>query len=299
MADYNVLGGIELSYAKFRDKYLIGYVIAYFIVALFFLGALLALVGLPLLESAFAYNFKIGIEVMAGIAVAAVLLLLATIYLSMRVMRRGMKLAGISVAKMPKFIDWLVLSVRMCFVNAACWYDKKLLAPAAGALVLGALFLAVGAGALGFSFIAVAIIAWLFAVYAHKLRTFFSYYMLLAEGGSEGALPSKSHSIIQGKTFEVFMASYLMGQVASLAMQIVQTVSMLVFFVLGALVAIGGIGANISVIGAIVLLALVMLVAMVAISAFSMVYMAGVFAFFVKGSAAPAKKGGKKKVKKR
>jgi len=302
MADYNVLGGLGISYKKFADKYLIGMSALYMVVSLLFLGAIAAFVGIPLLEAGFAYNFNLGLDAMAGIAVGAILLGLATMFLSMRVMRKGMQLAGVSVAKMPKLIDWVMLSIRMYVVNISCWYDKRLLAPTVAAVLLGIAAVLAGAAGLGFALIGVGIFAWLLAVYAHKLRTCFSYYMMLAGMGKENVLPSKSHSAIQGNTFEVFLASYLLGQVVSFAMNIVQAIAMLLLFALGAIIVAGGFGEGV-ILGIVAILMLVVVVFLVLIEAFTMVYMAGVFAFFVKGAGvraiAPAKKAVPAKKKRR
>ena len=67
-----------------------------------------------------------------GTAVRLVVLcggLIAGLWLVPRFMLAAMRAADMKTAKAPGIIDWVHLAIRKFLVNAACWYDKKLLIP--------------------------------------------------------------------------------------------------------------------------------------------------------------------------
>ncbi|MCL6088968.1 MAG: hypothetical protein M1530_02255 [Candidatus Marsarchaeota archaeon] len=244
---YDVIEGLKTAWARWRDSELLKWVVLEFagfiVLAVLAIGLLVAMVGpqalLDMMSAAGSRasgsqtaSTQAAVRALAGvmvpfIAILLVLLLLYALacffYFQPRIMRAALAAYGVKVpAKLPGMVDWLMLHIRLFFVNLACWYDKKLLVPAAAFIGLAIVFLLVsfvaGAAAIGaFIFAALGFMCWLVASIVHSIRTGFAPWMFLRGDGPEGKMPLASNGLVRGQTFEVFLSYFVFGILFGLA----------------------------------------------------------------------------------
>lgn len=273
---FDVIGGMKASFANFRDKELLKWSVIY-ILGEMAAGVVDALIGLAI-AGAFmlATNGSIS-DMLNKSPNLGIVGAIAGLWLVPRLMRAAMAANGISIGeKPPSVVDWFVLNVRRFFIDLTCWYDKKLLIPAAILIAIGAvagvaslalpmvLIIALGILALGLA-------AWAIAMVVHSLRTNFCLYMFLRGDGKEGGMPRKSFDLVKGQTLQVFLAQFLFVVILAIAFIIIAIPMIVIAFV--------------PCIGAVVD-AIVLIVLVLALTAFSSAYWAGVFKFFCEGGPA-------------
>ncbi len=232
---YDVISGLKLAFSRFTDRELLKWSVFQFIGNLvlgFVLGLSLAVLLVTLLPSALTVagapapdpSFLVALILNAGagivfafillFAVWLVLVTLWSLYTTMFMARAAMGLCGIYTPPKPqRLLDLFVLDIRTALLSIGCWYDKKLLVPAAVALALAVIAGAVGvimgnpsieslAAPLG----VLMVLLWALGAFVHAIRTTFACYLFFRGDGSEGGMPRKSYDLVAGQTLEVALA---------------------------------------------------------------------------------------------
>ncbi len=244
---YDVFEGLKTAWVRWRDSELLKWVVlefAGFIVLAMLAGLLLvAMVGpqalLDIMSAAGsrasgsqAASTQAASRALAGVIMPFIAILLVVFlayalacffYFQPRIMRAALAAYGAKVpAKLPGMVDWLMLHIRLFFINLACWYDKKLLIPAAASVALTIVFLIVSfvanAALIGvFAFVMLALVCWMVASTVHGIRTGFAPWMFLRGDGPENEMPTASYGLVIGQTLEVFLSYFVFGILFGLA----------------------------------------------------------------------------------
>jgi len=228
---FDYFGAMRESWEKFREIDVLKWSAAVFGVVV--LTVIMQLVGYVIIFasmkdglSAFANSDndlslmipRLAVDMFSA-AVAGLLLF----FIMPRLMGASMRAVGLKTAEQPSYINWIVLNARRFFLDLLCWYDRRLITPAAVLLVVASLSfgisIVVGMGSaaylplsiLGMLSFMLFVFAWMIAVYVHSIRTEFGFYMYLRGDGKEGDMPKKSYDLVVGQTFEVFLARLGLG----------------------------------------------------------------------------------------
>lgn len=158
--------------------------------------------------------------------------ILVSMYISARAMIAAMETAKLKTARPPDFLKWLWLQFYKLGINFSCYYEKKLLIPAASLAAFAALVrifspmlfggraaafcmqegvcFRFDLGGMMFAFaIFFAVLAYDAAVIIHATRTSFSVYMFLEGKRDTKKVVRQSDSLVRGQTEEVFAAQLL------------------------------------------------------------------------------------------
>ncbi|PIT84301.1 hypothetical protein COU37_03980 [Candidatus Micrarchaeota archaeon CG10_big_fil_rev_8_21_14_0_10_45_29] len=200
-----------------------------------------------------------GAEVFAPFAIlflffACIALLIGEFYAYIRFLASSMRASKIKVARVPGVGEYLLFTIKKFFIDLLCWYDKKLLAPAAvfafvfigfyfaqaagGAGLASAAFAGGGLGAnagldsfvrgiAGAALLILVIGCWFIAMYIHSVRTRFARFEFM-QGKTDMQSIKGSYHVVRGQTLEVFLpflifsiavlfAQMAIGQMAQLA----------------------------------------------------------------------------------
>ena len=282
--NYDIANGIKFAFKNFREGDLLKWSAFYFFGLV---GALVAdFIILGIILFSFMYMVDAGGVDFSDFSSGnggMILVILAMLYLMPRLMASAMRVNSIKLRqKMPSIVEWFIFITRKSIVDMLCWYDRKLLAPAALFFALGAfcmLYVVSGVMAAqgnniagnelavigGMAFFVLGLLAWLIGAIVHSTRTYFGYYMLLRGDAPEQEALKKSFDVVKGQTFEVFLAGILFAIVVLLLWLVA---AVIMFFI-----------AIIPCIGAIIdlVLALALLLATIAINE---AYFANVFKFY-------------------
>jgi len=138
--------------------------------------------------------------------------LLVSLFISARAMMSAMAVTKVKTAKSVSFLGWAWMQAWKTVINFSCWYDRKLLAPAAAlaflALIAG--YMPFGySGIIAFAIFCLAVFAWLMAALIHSARTSFAVYMFLEGERDSIKVVENSDRMVRGRTVEVFLAQML------------------------------------------------------------------------------------------
>ncbi|VVB56992.1 Uncharacterised protein [uncultured archaeon] len=247
---YDVFEGMKKAWENWRDSELLKWVAIEFaagigllvvlgilLVAMIGVDNLMSMAGGSLRSNTPAMQALIGILLpFFGIAVLAFLVygLVCFFFLTPRIMRAALAVNGAKVpAKLPSMVDWFMLHLRLFFINISCWYDKRLLMPAAVVLALAVMCAVIGFAApaafVGAAiFGALALFCWMVGIIIHGIRTKFAAWMFLRGDGAEGKMPYTSYKLVHGQTLEVFLAYFIFGIVFGLLAAVVGIVRILI-----------------------------------------------------------------------
>ena len=234
---YDLIEGLKAAWIRWRNPELLKWVAIEFalglVVIVLALGVLAAMVGPDTLiklanggssksaAASGALATALAAVIVPFIAILLVALLIYGLFcfffFQPRIMRAALAANGAKVpAKLPSMLDWLVLHLRIFCVTISCWYDKKLLAPAAGFLALTILCAVAGffvkpalVGAVAFGMLT--LVCWLVASSIQGLRAGFAPWMFLRGDGPENQMPAVSNELVHGQTLEVFIANFFFG----------------------------------------------------------------------------------------
>ncbi|MFH1095573.1 MAG: hypothetical protein V1728_05125 [Candidatus Micrarchaeota archaeon] len=232
---YDVISGFKLALGRFTDKELLKWAAVQFIgslvltlvlsfsLAVFFVATIPSESTAAALASADPSTI-VALIMGAGLGVVSAFIFLFVLWMALATLwslytvmfmaRAAMGLSGIPVPSKPqRLLDLFVLNLRVLLLNAGCWYDRKLLTPAAAALVLALLVLGAGL-AMGDPSIAsfapplaiLTLILWALGSFVHSVRTTFANYLFFRGDGVESAMPRESYGLVAGQTLEVAIA---------------------------------------------------------------------------------------------
>lgn len=256
--EFDIFELMKKAFAEFRDRDLWIKTAGSMIVPLVAFAAVAVLFGTPAIyfwskdeSGKLAAIAILAIGTALGFGVAVVL----GAYVWSLSAKRAMEIAKVKTIA-PKPIDVVLLGVKQIFVNAFCWYDKKLLAPTVGLVCVSVLFfilayfqnssentqLAALGMVAGFGMLSLAFIAYIIAVNVHAYRTFFALNYYLAGEGAALDMPRKSYDMVNGQTLEVFISLFVPQFAAGLVIQIaiqfvMMPLSVLMLFPLGIIIA--------------------------------------------------------------
>ncbi len=220
MRYFDVIEGLKEAAARFRDKSVLRWTAIYMVGELLIMFVMFAAAIGAIVSSFSKGNGALALAGFSALLAGFVALVAFAMYAIPRAVRAAMKANGIKVApKPPGVLEYFVFTVRIALVNMFCWYDRKLLSPALALLALTALAAIIAFALNGgvvpwIPAIVLAVLfflAWLAANIVHAERTKFAVHMLLRGDGPESAMPLKSYGLVNGQTFEVYVAGALGG----------------------------------------------------------------------------------------
>jgi hypothetical protein len=220
---YDIKEGLAKAWKNWRYPELVKFVGLSMLLAALMVVATIVLAGIyvaSLITSDLSKGEVLDIETKLGtlllvyviaIIMGVVYAIINFFYFAPRIARAALKANGVKVPdKLPGMIDWLILHIRIAILNMACWYDKKLLIPAAIFLILG-IFSWFIAPITTMLFVVLTIISYMAAAAIHGIRIGFAPLMFLRGDGPENKMPKASENIVRGKTFQVALALFLVS----------------------------------------------------------------------------------------
>lgn len=235
-SDFGVMDNIKWGLARVQDQQLLQW------------AGILIVAGAVLGDGVTVLNRSLGLA-FAPLFALRILALLVTIlvgaYAVPRLTMRAMAICQIpTMAQPPDIPRWIVFYVRNLFVNAFCWYDKKLLIPAVILLIVG---LVAGVASLGkladvlgrvavqnmsdsdklslvFSLLGTLLLlmlafgAWAIAMVIFSYRTIFAFIIMLRGEGTDETAIRRAYDLVVGKTAAVFWTFFKAGFILLLAM---------------------------------------------------------------------------------
>ncbi|PIT84300.1 hypothetical protein COU37_03975 [Candidatus Micrarchaeota archaeon CG10_big_fil_rev_8_21_14_0_10_45_29] len=225
---YDVAKGVKFAFKNFRDGELLKWSAFTFFGMVGAVIADMVIMGIILVSLMYiAGQSGGGLDDISFRNSSSVVVIIAAMYLIPRLMSKGMEVNAIKVRqKLPSIVEWFVFSARKAIIDMLCWYDRRLLAPAALFLALGTFCIMLVFTSLlvpqgnningnelavvgGTVFLLLGLVAWLIGAIVHSTRTYFGYYMLLRGEAQEQHALKKSFDVVKGQTFEVFLAGIL------------------------------------------------------------------------------------------
>lgn len=228
---YDVSGGLKWSWENFRKGEVLKWT-GLHLLAVFFLFAILFGLMLALVFASTDFRSMISNEknVSGNIAFQmirwffSIVLAVVGLYFIPRIMGAAMALCGFRLPpRPPGIIQWGIFSITRMLLDLACFFDMKLLLPAAALLALALLSFAAGFAYNGFFLLALAmglgaVLAYSVANNIHSIRTHFALYKYLRADGEAMECLRESHALVKGQTFEVFLAGFIGGLAMLLAL---------------------------------------------------------------------------------